>query len=310
MSSVAETGRERSDDMRVFVTGATGYIGSAVVRELSGGGHEVAGLTRLGEKALYLARLGARTVVGDVRERESWLDEAMAADALVHLAADESAARVEADHAALDGLLAAAHQGRPRVLVYTSGCFVLGETGDQPAAEDASTQGAPDWMEWRRLRERQALEADGPGLATAVIRPGMVYGGKEGTFADFFSTAEREGAARFVGDGANRWSPVYRGDVARLYRMVVEKEGRGIFHCAERAARVSDLAMAASRAAGAGGDTERLRVEEAREEMGSFADALTMDQVMAWPRSSSFGWEPLHSPFIESAADVYREWKE
>lgn len=296
--------------MRVFVTGATGYIGSAVVRELSDGGHEVVGLTRLGEKAPYLERLGARAVLGDVREPESWLKEALAADALVHLAAEESTARAEADRAALDGLLAAAHQGRPRVLVYTSGCFVLGETGDQPAAEDASTEGAPEEMEWRRHRERQTLEADGPGLASSVIRPGMVYGGRDGTFADFFSTAERNGAARFVGDGANRWSPVYRGDVARLYRMVIEREGRGIFHCAERAARVGDLATAASRAAGAGGATARVRLEEARKEMGWFADALTMDQVMAWPRSSSFGWEPLHSPFIQSAADVYREWKD
>jgi nucleoside-diphosphate-sugar epimerase len=137
----------------------------------------------------------------------------------------------------------------------------------------------------------------------------MVYGGKEGAFGRFFATAEREGAAEFVGDGANHWSPAYRGDVARLYRRVVEVAARGIFHCTEPAARVGDLAMAASRAAGAGGATKRRRLEEAREELGAFADALTMNQVMAAPHARALGWEPRHPPFVTGgAASAYREW--
>lgn len=294
--------------MRVFVTGATGYIGSAVVRELLDADHYVVGLTRLAEKASYLRHMGAEPVVGDLRDTSSYRDAVLTADALIHLAAEHSEAQVSVDRAAVDALLEGA-AGAAELLVYTSGCFVLGETGSEPAHEDASTEDAPDLVAWRPAHEDRVLDA-GNGLVTSVIRPGMVYGGKDGTFATFFASAERDGAARFIGDGANRWSPVYRGDVARLYRMVLERGGRGIFHCAEPAERVGELAMAASRAAGAGGATQRVRVEEAREEMGAFADALIMDQVVGSRRAHDFGWAPEHAPFIESVADVYREWKD
>ena len=296
--------------MRIFLTGATGYIGSAVARELVDRDHRVIGLTRLAEKASYLRDLGVEPVVGDVRDVDSYRDALMTADVIVHLAAEHSEARVAADRAAVDAMLEAAGDGPARTIVYTSGCFVLGETGDGPAHEDASTEGAPELVAWRPAHEDRVLESGGEHLATSVIRPGMVYGGKDGLFARFFATAERDGAAEFIGDGANRWSPVYRGDVARLYRMVIEDGGRGIFHCAEPAERVGELAMAASRAAGAGGHTRRLRVDEAREEMGELADALTLDQVVGCRRAHDFGWAPEHPPFIESAAAVYEEWKD
>lgn len=294
--------------MRVFVTGATGYVSSAIVQELARSGHEVTGLTRLAEKASYVEELGGRAVVGDLRDALSYRAEAEAADALIHAAAEESDDRSDVDRMAVDALLAAADEGRASVLVYTSGCFVLGETGDEPANEDASTEDAPELVAWRPPHEARVLEAGGAGLATSVVRPGMVYGGKEGAFAAFFASAQRNGAAEFVGDGANRWSPVYRGDVARLYRMIVEQDGRGIFHCAERPELVGRLAMAASRVAGGEGATERVRVEQAREELGAFADALTMDQVMGCARSRDFGWAPEHAPFTESAEAVFREW--
>lgn len=295
--------------MRVFVTGATGYVGSAIVRELARAGHEVAGLTRREDKASYVEELGGRAVIGDLRDVLSFRAEAEAADALVHAAAEESDARADVDSAAVDALMGAAEEGRASVLVYTSGCFVLGETGDEPANEDASTDGAPEMVAWRPPHEDRVLTAGGAGLATSVVRPGMLYGGTEGAFASFFASAERDGAAEFVGDGANRWSPVYRGDVARLYRMIVEREGQGIFHCAERPELVGKLAMAASRAAGGEGATERVRVEKAREEMGAFADALAMDQVVGCARSHEFGWAPEHAPFLESVDEVFREWK-
>jgi nucleoside-diphosphate-sugar epimerase len=253
--------------------------------------------------------MGVEPVLGDLRDSDSYRDALMTADALVHVAAEGSDSKVAVDRAAVESMLAAAGKGPARVIVYTSGCYVLGETGDGPADEDASTAGAPELVAWRPAHEDMILEAGYDDLATSVIRPGMVYGGKDGSFARFFATAERKGAAQFVGDGANRWSPVYRGDVARLYRMVIEKEWRGIFHCAEPAARVGDLAMAASRAAGAEGATDRLRVQDARKEMGASADAMTMDQVVGCRRAREFGWAPEHTPFLESATDVYQEWK-
>lgn len=295
--------------MRIFVTGATGYIGSAVVRELVEAEHHVTGLTRLAEKASYLEDMGAEPLVGDLRDADSYRDGMMTSDALVHLAAEHSEARVAVDRMAVDAMLGAAADGPARVIVYTSGCYVLGETGSEPANEDASTAGAPELVAWRPAHEDRILEASYDDLSASVIRPGMVYGGKSGSFAGFFASAERKGAAEFVGDGANRWSPVYRGDVARLYRMVIEAEARGIFHCAETPALVGELAMAASRAAGADGATRRIRLEDARQEMGATADALTMDQVVGCRRAAEFGWAPQHAPFLESAEAVYAEWK-
>lgn len=293
--------------MKVFVTGATGYIGSAIVSELAAVGHQVVGLTRSTDNVSRVEALGARAVVGDLGDAGSLLPELGAVDALIHAAADESDARVEVDRAAVDALVEAG-SGRPSILVYTSGCFVLGETGDEPADEDASTESAPEIVAWRVAHEKRVLEAAGSGLATAVVRPGMVYGGQRGMFAGFFESAEQDGAAEMVGDGANRWSPVYRGDVARLYRMIVEAEATGIFHCAEQPELVETLAAAASAAAGAGG-TRHVPVEEARREMGAFADALTMDQVVGCDRARSFGWVPRHAPFVDSADSLYREWK-
>lgn len=312
-----ELDRLSEKKLRVFVTGATGYIGSAVVRELARAGHEVSGLTRWADKTVYLKELGVRPVVGDMRHPETYRDAAVDHDVLVHVAVDEGERRAQADRAAIEGLLDAANvildhdDDARRTFIYTSGCFVLGDTGGAPAAEDYGTERAPEHVAWRVPHEAMVLEAATDQLATSVIRPGMVYGGHGGIIGDFFATAEKDGAAEFVGDGTNHWSPVYRDDVARLYRMVAEVGARGIFHCSEgRGTRVGDLAVAASKATPAGGATKRIREEEARETKGAaYTEALVMDQVVVSPRSEALGWSHEHPRFVESADSVYEEWK-
>lgn len=301
---------------RIFVTGATGYIGRAVVRELAAAGYEVTGLTRWAEKTLDIKALGARAVVGDVRASDTFRRVAAAHDVLIHIALESSDARIAADRAAIEALLWAARQHErrkgeaPRCVIFTSGVFVLGNTGDAPAAEDASTAGAADVAAWRPAHERLVLDAATEDIATAVIRPGMVYGGRGGLIGAFFESAERDGAAAFVGDGTNRWAPVYRGDLARLYRIIAERRARGIFHCAEAGGTpVEALARAASEAAGRGGAGRQVPLEEARRTMGTSADALVLDQVVASPRAEALGWRHEHAPFVESAAEVYDEWK-
>ncbi len=312
----SEVERMMKGRLRVFVTGATGYIGSAIVRELTRAGHSVSGLTRWADRTVYLKELGATPVVGDMRDPSSYRDVAIDHDVLIHAAAEDSERRAQADRAAVDGLLDAArvildHDAEAsRTIIYTSGCFVLGDTGGAPAAEDASTEDAPELVAWRVPHEEIVLDAGDERLATAVVRPGMVYGGHGGVIGDFFHTAEKNGAAEFVGDGTNHWSPVYRGDVARLYRMIAEVGARGVFHCSEgEGTRVGDLAVAASSATSAEGATRRFRLEEARKKMGAFADALVMDQVVVSPRAEALGWTHEHPPFLRSAPQVYEEWK-
>lgn len=293
--------------MKIFVTGATGYLGEAVVRQLQHS-HDVIGLTRTEEGAAELEAHGVRPVLGDVRET-AWIEEASAAGALIHLAEDGKD-REEADRAALDGLLEATRaSGGPRTLLYTSGCFVLGETGDAPAPESAPLTHPAEVSAFRVRHEQRVLSAAGDELVTAVIRPAMVYGGAGGFVSGFFESAVSRGAAEHVGDGANRWSLVHRDDVARLYHLVLERAARGVFHAVEPGAvQVAEIARVASQAAGFGGTTRAIPLEEARARLGATADALVLDTIMEAPRSQELGWKPRHPTFRQSVEQVYHEW--
>ena len=300
--------------MKVFVTGGTGFIGSAVVRELVRAGHDVTTLSRSAEKGEPLRREGADIVLGELGDPSTYKAAAAEADAIIHAAFDY-AATVETDATAIETLIRAARtheEGKEALalsLVYTSGCWVLGDTGGEPADESFPLHPA-EIVEWRPAHERTVLEAAGNGLATAVIRPGMVYGGSGSVTAGLFLSAEEESASAYVGDGENRWSMVHREDLARLYRMILEARAPGVLHGVDgHPVRVREAARAASMAAGAGGATRSLPIEEARATMGPMADALVMDQWLVGRRSAELGWAPERASFVEEAASAYEELK-
>lgn len=293
--------------MDIFLTGGTGYIGSAVIAELVGAGHRVVALNRSPEKAADIERLGAEPLAGELHEPGGYLEAASTADGIVHAAFDY-ATTVRGDATAIDALLGAAG-GRSCALAYTSGCWVLGDTGERPADEGAATDHPAELVTWRVGHERRVLEASTDLLSTAVIRPGIVYGGSGGLTAPMFETAARDGAAEFVGDGSNHWSLAHREDVARLYRLVLERKANGIFHCVDGVPlTVGEVAAAASRAAGAGGATRGMPLEQARERFGPMADALCMNQRLAAVRSRELGWRPARGGFTEAAASAHGEW--
>ena len=300
--------------MRVFITGGTGYIGSAIVREFASAGHEVTVLNRSADKIARLEVLGATAVEGDLNDPATYEGAAAGHDALIHAAMDyasgDAAAIVSGDAAAIDALERAAADGdRVASLVYTSGCWVMGDTAGETVDEDAPTN-PHEIVAWRPAHEEKVLAAATDRLATSVIRPGMVYGGTGSLTAGFFTTAEEEGAAVYVGDGDNHWSMVHRRDLARLYRMVIEEHARGIFHGVDgHPVRVKDMARAASEAVGAGGFTRSVPVEQAREELGPMADAICMDQLLAAHRSAELGWRAHLTSFPDHAEEAYRELK-
>lgn len=296
--------------MNVFLTGATGFIGSAVVRELSAAGHQVTGLLRSPDKTDRLAALGGRPAYGDLAVPATWGSLARNYDALVHLgfSYDDPAGT---DRTAVDALLEAATTGETgRIVVYTSGCWVLGDTGGESADESASTERPAEVVSWRPAHEELVLDAGG-SFATAVIRPGMVYGGHGALTGRLFESARDEGASEYIPDGQQHWSMVYREDLARLYRRVVEEEAEGIFHGVDgRPVKVKEAARAASEAAGANGETRPLSMEAARESLGPVADALALDQRLDGVRSRELGWRPERTSFPDAAADAFREWEE
>jgi nucleoside-diphosphate-sugar epimerase len=296
--------------MYIFVTGATGYIGHAVVGELVALGHEVTGLVRDDAKAALVRRLGARAVIGDIADPASYREHAAEHDALVHAAFSSGPGAVAADRTTVETLIAAARAGRARSLVYTSGIWVLGATGDSPAFEGAPTDHPMPLVAWRPGHERLALEAGIHHLASAVIRPGIVYGGRGGLTGDYFASAEKDGAAAYVGDGTNRLPMIHVEDLARFYRRIVEHHARGVFHAVDgNAVPLAEVARAASEAAGKGGATRSIPLAQARQTLGPFADCLALDQFVESRRATELGWRPEHPNFLGEAAKAYQEWK-
>ena len=243
---------------------------------------------------------------------EARLHAAAADDpAAIHLAQASGPSRGAVDSTAVRSLLDAGRGSRElKALVYTSVLFVLGDTGDVPAPE-ALAENPPAYAAPRAQAERQVLRAGEGEMTCAVIRPGMVYGGgRGGSGSELFRGAVEDGAPTYVGGGANRWSLVHRGDVAELYRLVVERRAGGIFHAVDgRPLAVREVAEHVSRAAGAGGQIRSVTVEQARQELGAFADALCLDQVADASRSRTLGWGPRWHDFGSAAAAAFAEWQ-
>ena len=297
--------------MRVFMTGSTGYIGSAVVKALVRRGHQVSGLVRTAEREAMLGAVGGTPVRGDLTDPSTYRHAAAEHDVSVHIAFDYGPNGVQADRRATEALLEATRgAGASRYMLYTSGVLVLGHTGDTPVDERASTAGAVPLVAWRPAHEQLVLAAATEMLATAVIRPGFVYGGVKGIAAGYFESAVDKGAAVYVGDGKNRMALVHRDDLAELYRLLVEKRASGMFHGVDGAASsIAELARAASEAAGRGGATRSLPVEEARKTMGPLADAVGTDQVIITHQAPAIGWATSHRPFVEAAREMFEEWR-
>jgi nucleoside-diphosphate-sugar epimerase len=294
--------------MRIFVTGGTGYIGSAVVRHLVRAGHSVTGLSRTPEARARLQSWGAEGALGRLETPSTYGPLAAEHDAAVHLGYATGEEVGAADRTAVDTLLAAA-EGKSKLagVVYTSGVLALGPAGQTAAYEDASTARAI-FNTWRPANERLVLAANSPMLATAVIRPGWVYGGKGGLAADYFETALADGAAVYIGDGHNRMPVVQRDDIAELYRLLLEQRASGIFHGVEEPpARIIDYATAASRAAGKGGAVRSLPLAEAKKTIGTLAEMMCLDQWVGSRRAQALGWKPRGS-FVENAAQTFAEW--
>jgi nucleoside-diphosphate-sugar epimerase len=294
--------------MKVFVTGATGYVGAAVTAALVKAGHQVTGLSRHGDRDGAVAALGARPIRGELGGLKALVPQMAEHDALIHAAVDYGLGP-PADEEAILALLAAAGQaGRAMQVVYTSGVWVLGETRTK------ATEGAPllqpaAAVAWRVGHERRVLESATHNVTTAVIRPGIVFGERRGLVSPWFAGAAKEGVARFVGSGQQRWAFIHRDDLAALYRAVLERRAAGIFHGVDGASpTVRAAAEAASHAAGKGA-VQAIPVEEARKTMGPMADALAMDQVVASARGAEVGWTPAHPPFVQDAAAAFREWR-
>lgn len=297
--------------MKVFLTGATGYIGSGVAAALVRAGHRVRGLTRSREGAAALEAAGVAAVRGDLSRPETYALPAADCDAIVHLGYETGPRTAEVDQTALTALLETARATkRPRALVYTSGVWVMGAHRGEPAIEADPPAPLPV-VSWRPALERLALAAGGGALRTAVVRPGCVYGGRGGLYGRMLQSAVEEHEVRLVGNGRNAWAAVYLDDLAELYRRVLETRPQGIFHATDGSAEpLRDVAQAFLDAAG-GGSLSVRPLAEALREQGPFAEGLAVDQRVSSEKARrELGWVPRLRSVVKHAEALLAQWHE
>jgi nucleoside-diphosphate-sugar epimerase len=227
--------------MRVFVTGATGFIGSALVPELINAGHKVLGLTRSDAGAKSLAAAGAEVHRGSLEDLESLKSGAAKADSVIHLAFIHDFSKFqencETDRRAIEAL-GSALAGSDRLLIATSGTLLVAP-GRLATEEDAPTGTIP-----RLTTAEEAAALAGPGVRICVVRLPQVHDqNKQGLVTYLIDIAREKGVSAFVGDGMNRWSAAHLSDTARLYRLALEKGSAGCYHAvAEEGVPVRDIA--------------------------------------------------------------------
>jgi len=279
--------------MHVFVTGATGYIGSVVCEKLQAFGHQVSGLARSDLSARKLEQLGAHAIRGSLEDSAAIAEAARQSDAVIHLAMELSAEAPRLDRAAIDAVLGGLHYpGKP--FLYTSGVWVLGDTGGLEADENTPLHPA-SIVAWRPAHERMVLTA--PAMRGIVIRPAIVYGRAGGIIAGFGREAKEDGVVHYVGSGRNRWPCVHVDDRADRDVLALQAPAGSVyFAAAGPSVAVKDIARAGAGAA----RVEAVPLEGARTTMGPVADALTLDQLISAAKARrELGWSPKAKSVVE-----------
>lgn len=291
--------------MKVFLTGATGYVGSGIARELLKRGHQVTGLTRTAAGAKALVAIGAKPVIGDLADFESLRSELQEADGVVHAGFTHDgdfAQAVQVDRAVHAGL-AEALKGSGKPVVVSNGTGVFGDTG--AAVADESTIVDPDFpLAARALSERLVTGADPRDLRGIAIRlPLLVYGRGGSVFLPMLvQSARNRGVSYYIEDGANRMSAVHVDDLPALYALALERGPAGSLYLAQSGNDVSLREVAEAVAVGVGPHCKVESISTARaaevwNPVWAFLLSLT-NRVSGEKARRELGWSPSKQPSL------------
>lgn len=287
--------------MKILILGGTGSIGSAVTTELVASGHTVTGLCRSEASAEKLNRFGATPLRGDLRQPETWRAGLAQAEAVIQLAStfDDDMAAVDAR--AMQAVLTEAKtRSQPLRLIYTGGCWLYGETGNQIAHEGRPLRpiAAFAWMQ----KHAAELLSD-PALCTAVLHPAMVYHEEGGVFSRLLNQANQAQPLEVWGSLHTRWPLVHRRDLALAYRMLIDHPAlTGSFNvAAQHGVAMQSIIDEISRRRGHDGAYVIRNRKHVMFKHGAWAEGPTLDQQMSAEKlHKTCGWIPEIRDFTQA----------
>ncbi|MCO4319340.1 SDR family oxidoreductase [Phyllobacterium sp. 21LDTY02-6] len=292
--------------MRVFLTGATGFIGSRVLRELLAAGHEVTGVTRSDAGAKALASAGASAHFGTLEDPANLAKGAENADAVIHTAFDHDfsnfAANCEKDRRVI-GALGSVLKGSDRPLLITSGVGIGDPGNGEPAREDVFDAGHFNPRIASELAGQEQLEA---GVNLGVVRLPQVHDTvKQGLISPYIAMAREKGVVAYVDEGANRWAAAHVDDVAKLYVLAAARTEPGLRYHAVAEEGVSARDIAETVATGLGLPAISLSKEEAQAHFSWFAMFAAADITASSALTrQKLGWLPTGPSLLSDLKDM------
>ncbi len=302
--------------MKIFITGATGYIGGSLAVALMQAGHQVSGLARSDKSAAALEKLGIAPVLGTLDDADILGKAARAADGTVNTANAGHRGAVEAMLGAL--------QGTGKTFLHTGGSSIVGTRAKGELVEavfDEDTPFTPSPSRVARVAIDTLIKAaSAKSVRSIVIAPSLIYGQGRGLNPHsiqvpwLIALAKKYGVAKHIGPGENRWANVHIDDVVTLYALALEKAPAGAFYFAENGENsMREICEAISRMLGQGGRTASMTVEEAAVEWGEGPANDTMgsnSRVRAKRARGELGWQPKARSLIEEIEHgCYREMR-
>jgi nucleoside-diphosphate-sugar epimerase len=292
--------------MRVFVLGGTGTIGTAIVAELVKRNHQAVALSRSEKSDHKLASAGADPLRGDLSDPSHWVDAAISCDAIIQAAATFGDDMGDVDAKAMKALMrTSGSQTCPMRVIYTGGCWLYGETGDDVATENRPFDPLPAF-EWMVKHANMLLKS--PNLYTAVVHPAMVYDARDGgVFHRFLSAAKAGEPIEIWGSAAARWPLIASSDLACVYCDLAERQDLvGHFNAvSEEGIPVGQISSTLSEAMSSPQEPTLRSVESLVREYGDWARGPTLDQQMSANKLvAATGWAPKISDYSQVIPDM------